>query len=142
MKRGFKYVSLFILLLPFFLVACQNKAREKVTGEEISQIRGAIESYIKKESSVEDSSYIYEINDPEQDKLLSLTYDHVHEGVEEKPESGVRTSHKGKYFACVDFVDKGGTVYDVDVYVVKEGDGWKVSDVILHKVGKENRLKE
>ncbi len=61
---------------------------------------------------------------------LHLTFDYVHEGVEETP--------GGRYVACVDFRGADGTIYDVDYYVDREDGRLRVQELVVHKVGEED----
>lgn len=47
----------------------------------------------------------------------------------------------GRFFACADFKEKGGskTPIDLDFYVKKDGDAWKVEQVLVHKVNGKAR---
>jgi hypothetical protein len=105
-------------------------AGEKASGEEAEKVRSTIESYVKQDSALKGGFLIY---DEKENKVLNLTYDHVHKGVE-KTESG-------EYFACVDFVDSDKNTYDLDIYVEKDGEEWDISDIVIHKVNDEDRLK-
>jgi hypothetical protein len=107
------------------------RAGEKVTGEEAEKVRSTIETYVKQDSDLKGGFLIY---DEKENKVLNLTYDHVHKGVE-KTESG-------EYFACVDFVDSDKNTYDLDVYVEKDGGEWDISDIVIHKVNGKDRLKK
>ncbi|HWP93421.1 MAG TPA: hypothetical protein VNN20_14605 [Thermodesulfobacteriota bacterium] len=106
------------------------RAGEKVTGEEAEKVRSTIETYVKQDSDLKGGFLIY---DEKENKVLNLTYDHVHKGVE-KTESG-------EYFACVDFMDSDKNTYDIDVYVDKEGESLNISKMIIHRVNSKDRLK-
>jgi len=106
------------------------RAGEKVTGQEAEKVRSAIESYVKQDSNLKGGFLIY---DEKENKVLNLTYDHVHKGVEK--------TEGGEYFACVDFVDSDKNTYDIDIYVDKEGESLNISKMIIHKVNGEDRLK-
>jgi hypothetical protein len=74
------------------------------------------------------------LTDPRSGAALELAFDHVHEGVEE--------TAGGRYVACVDFRGTDGTLYDVDYYVDREGEGYRVEDVVLHKADGENVISD
>lgn len=72
------------------------------------------------------------LTDPRVGAPVSMTFDHVHESVNETP--------GGRYVACVDFRDVDGTVYDVDYYVGREDGALRVEDLVLHKAAGESVL--
>ncbi|MGH7792722.1 MAG: hypothetical protein ACREOB_10470 [Thermodesulfobacteriota bacterium] len=127
-KRTFLALSgiIFLLVLGVGIL----RAGEKVSGEEAETVRSTIESYVKQDSDLKGGFLIY---DEKENRVLNLTYDHVHKGVER--------TEGGEYFACVDFVDSNKNTYDVDVYVDKEGEGLNISKMIIHKVNGKDRLK-
>jgi len=55
---------------------------------------------------------------------MSLTFDHVHQGVNKV---------NGEYVACVDFQREGQT-YDVDFFVQPQDGEWEVTRLRLHKI--------
>ncbi|MGB7291360.1 MAG: hypothetical protein WBD99_04225 [Thermodesulfobacteriota bacterium] len=118
---------IFLLVLGVGMV----RAGEKVTGGDAETVRSTIESYVRRDSNLKGGFLIY---DEKENKVLNLTYDHVHKGVE--------TTESGEYFACVDFVDSNKNTYDIDVYVDKEGESLNISKIIIHKVNGEDRLKK
>ena len=73
-------------------------------------------------------------DDPSGDGRLTLSFDHVHDGVKET--SG------GRQVVCVDFKSADGTVYDVDFYVDRaEASGdLVVEDAVVHKVSGKSVL--
>lgn len=117
----------------FLLVLGVGMARagEKVTGEEAEKVRSTIESYVKQDSNLKGGFLIYDVKE---NKVLNLTYDHVHKGVEQ--------TGGGDYFACVDFVDANKNTYDLDVYVQKDGEEWDISEIVIHKINGEDRFKK
>ena len=121
------WVVIFLLVIGVGMVY----AGEKVSGEDAEKVRSTIESYVKQDSDLKDGFLIY---DEKENKVLNLTYDHVHKGVEK--------TEGGEYFACVDFVDSDKNAYDLDVYVEKYGEEWDISDIVIHKVNGKDRLKK
>ena len=73
-------------------------------------------------------------DDPSGDGRLTLSFDHVHDGVKET--SG------GRQVVCVDFKSADGAVYDVDFYVDRaEASGdLVVEDAVVHKVSGKSVL--
>ena len=97
----------------------------KVPEETAAQVRQAIESHVKKDIALKDSFLLI---DPHTGKPMSLTFDHVHQGVKKV---------NGEYVACVDF-QREGQMYDVDFFVRQQDGEWEVSRLHVHKVdGKE-----
>lgn len=84
-----------------------------------------IESYVQNDARVKEAFLVL---DPRSGEPIRLTFDHVHEGVE---------AHDEGYVACVDFKDRTGKVYDVDVVVGKDAGPEQVAKVFLHKVDGE-----
>lgn len=118
---------IFLLVLGVGMV----RAGEKVTGGEAETVRSTIESYVKRDSNLKGGFLIY---DEKENKVLNLTYDHVHKGVEK--------TEGGEYFACVDFVDSDKNTYDLDVYVKQDVEEWDISEILIHKVNGKDRPKK
>ncbi|MBI4364065.1 MAG: hypothetical protein HY568_01415 [Candidatus Latescibacteria bacterium] len=87
-----------------------------------ARVRGEIERYVA--ADIKLKKYFF-LTDPRSDKTLRLLFDHVHEGVSASP--------KG-YGVCVDFKDKAGKVYDVDIFVSLGDTEARVEEIVLHKV--------
>jgi hypothetical protein len=119
-QRAFFAIAL--LLWPAWVSAGEGA---KVPEETAAQVRQAIESHVKKDMALKESFLLI---DPQTEKPMSLTFDHVHQGV---------SKVNGEYVACVDF-QRGETIYDVDFFVRPQDGGWEVSRLGVHKVdGKE-----
>ena len=75
-------------------------------------------------------------DDPTGDGQLTLTFDHVHDGVQ--------ATEGGRQVVCVDFKSADGTLYDVDFYVDRsEGsDALLVEDAVIHKASGKNVLSD
>lgn len=112
-----------VLLGTYFASACGSPQENAVPAAEV---REAIVSHIHSRG---DS---LTLTDPRSGASVSMAFDHVHQSMDPTP--------GGRYVACVDFRDADGTVYDVDYYVDREGEGLRVEDVVLHKVGDKSVL--
>lgn len=122
------FISLLAVLV---LAACgapqQEAAEEEAAGEVPAEaVRTAIADAIHAEGDM----VMLEVPGRPGEGPLHMTFDHVHEGVDETP--------GGRYVACVDFRGADGTIYDVDYYVAREGDVFRIEDVVLHEVAGEN----
>ncbi len=87
-----------------------------------AKVRGAIENYVTTDVRLKKFFFLI---DPRSNATLRLRFDHVHEDVS--------TSPKG-YVACVDFKDRAGKVYDVDLTVRVDEESARVEEITLHKV--------
>lgn len=87
-----------------------------------AKVRLEIERYVAADTQLKGYFFII---DPRSDKVLRLTFDHVHDGVSVNP--------KG-YIACADFKDKAGKLYDVDIVVDATDEPAQVREILLHKV--------
>lgn len=97
----------------------------------IDQLADAIDEWVATESAA--NGGFLTIEHPETGETLQLTLDHVHRE---------RLSHIGDqtYFACADFVDGDGTVYDLDVFMQgPTAEALQSTDVTLHKVSGDAR---
>jgi hypothetical protein len=114
-----------VLGLLFVLFAGNLYAGEPSTLDEAtkSKVRQEIERYVTTDTQLKKSFLLI---DPRTDRVLRLTFDHVHEGIMPHP--------KG-YAACADFKDKSGKVYDVDIVVDATKEQVQVQEIHLHKVG-------
>lgn len=106
------------LLCPVLVLAGEGG---KVPEETAAQVRQAIESQVKKDVALKNSFLLV---DPQTGKPTSLTFDHVHQGVNKV---------NGEYVACVDFQREGKT-YDVDFFVQPRDGGWEVTRLRVHKI--------
>jgi hypothetical protein len=113
-----------MLFMVTILVSCQKQEEKELSD---SEVRDAIVNYIKNEAGTDGT---FAIEDTVAGKTWQLTYDYVHETVQE--------TEDGRYYACVDFTE-GNNRLDLDIYVVKEDDKPKVSEVVIHKVNGESR---
>ncbi len=85
----------------------------------------AIQSWVNDQSKLLGGYFLY--YDAEARQPLALTLDHVHR-------ERVASLGNDVYFACADFKEKGGKMYDIDVFM-KDQDGELVpTDVSVHKV--------
>ncbi len=96
---------------------------EKTTVDEgtKAKVRQEIERYVSSDTQLKKYFFII---DPRTDKVLRLTFDHVHDGV---------AAHPKGYVACADFRDKAGKLYDVDIVVDAASDTAQVREIYLHK---------
>ena len=104
----------------------EPKAEKKRKKELIKKYSAAVESHIEAES--EEAGGGFPVHDHEGRKDWSLVLDHIHKN--KIVELGDDT-----FFACADFdEEEGKQKLDLDFYVKKEGNGWKVTEVLVHKV--------
>jgi hypothetical protein len=87
-----------------------------------AKVRQEIERYVASDTLLKRYFFII---DPRSDKVLRLTFDHVHDGV---------SVHPMGYIACADFKDKAGKLYDVDIVVDATEEPARVREILLHKV--------
>jgi len=88
-----------------------------------AQVKQAIEDYIARDTQLRGAFFL---RDPRDGAILRLSFDHVHERV--SPAEG------GTHYACADFKDDTGNVYDVDVYMQRSGSAYQPAKLVLHKV--------
>ena len=117
--------AIWIAALSVGVVACQPDEQTAKTPSE-NEVKAAIEEYVRQDISLRDAFFL---RDPRDESVLVLSFDHVHEQVHTTPEGGD--------YACVDFKDRAGDVYDVDVYMKQVGSGYEPLKLILHKVNGE-----
>ena len=89
-----------------------------------AQVKATIEGYVNRDIGLRGAFFL---RDPRDGSVLELTFDHVHETVHSVADS--------TRYACVDFKDQEGKVYDVDVYL--RNTGAEVARLVLHKVNGE-----
>lgn len=97
-------------------------AARVVTIEELSD---AITRYVDEDAALKGGYFL--VYDTVAAKPLALTLDHVHKE---------RLSHIGGqvYFACADFKDKNGKIYDLDVFMHGTSpETLRVTEVTVHK---------
>jgi hypothetical protein len=93
-------------------------------------LAAAITDYVNKESELKGGYFLF--FDREQDKPLALRLDKVHQ-------DRLSTLGDDVYFACADFEDTGGDMYDLDIFMKKGTSGFDVTDISLHKKNGEAR---
>jgi hypothetical protein len=101
--------------------------KQELTKEALAE---AIENYINEESTKTEGYYLF--NDPKERKDLYLKLDRVHKERLSRLSADI-------YFACADFKEKGGTMYDLDFFMKGTStDDLTFDEVYLHKEsGKE-----
>ncbi|MFQ5823867.1 MAG: hypothetical protein ACE5JB_07425 [bacterium] len=124
MKGGLFWIATGLLMI-FIFMSCQKKDEKKELSN--SHVKEVIVNYIKNETGPEGT---FAIEDTIEVKTWQLTYDYVHESVHK--------AEDGRYYACVDFTE-GDNRLDLDLYVAKEDDELKISEVVIHKVNGESR---
>jgi len=84
----------------------------------------AIEAWVNEQSKLLGGYFL--LYDTQAKKPLALTLDHVHRD---------RLASLGNdvYFACADFKEQGGTMYDIDVFMRDEDGKLVPTDVSVHK---------
>lgn len=129
-SHGFIGIVFLMILLLAALGTKITYADEAVTGEMAVETKNAIDEYVKQDSNLKGSFFIY---DEITKQVLDLKYDHTHKTV--------KKTDSGKYLACVDFVDDSKTIYDLDFYLDKTHAGnWEVYEIAIHKVNGQSRL--
>ena len=116
---------IWIAALSVGVVACQPDEQTAKTPSE-NEVKAAIEEYVRQDISLRDAFFL---RDPRDESVLVLSFDHVHEQVHTTPEGG--------YYACVDFKDDAGNIYDVDVYMEATDGDYQPAKLVLHKVNGE-----
>ena len=102
-SHGFIGIVFLMILLLAALGTKITYADEAVTGEMAVETKNAIDEYVKQDSNLKGSFFIY---DEITKQVLDLKYDHTHKTV--------KKTDSGKYLACVDFVDDSKIKYDLD----------------------------
>lgn len=115
-------ISRWIISLPLFILLASPAWPQAVPEEKARAVRETIEAYVKKDTELKGSFLLQEAKNQ---GVHQLKFDHVHTGVEKKGDA---------FFACVDFVDHAGKVYDVDVYVTEADQGLSVDKIVPHKI--------
>ena len=95
--------------------------QSEVTTEMIAK---AIEKHVKKVSKKSDGYFIVE--DKEAKKTLYLKLGKIHK-------ERLSAVKENLYFACVDFTNKDGKSYAIDVFLKDGGEKLKVTEMIVHK---------
>lgn len=97
---------------------------EKTTVDEgtKAKVLQEIERYVSADTQLKKYFFII---DPRTDRVLRLTFDHLHDGV---------AAHPKGFVACADFKDKAGKLFDVDIVVDAASESIQVREIYLHKV--------
>jgi len=84
----------------------------------------AITEYINEDTKLKGGYFLF--YDSKAQKPLALTLTKVHDD---------RLAQVGEnlYFACTDFKEAGGTMYDLDFFMKSHGKKLQVTEVMLHK---------
>jgi len=91
----------------------------------MDQVANVIESYIKEDSRIKGGYFLY--YDAKSKETLRLTLDKVHR-------DRLSQTAPGTYFACSDFKDPAGKVYDLDFWMHEGANGeLKVTEIMIHK---------
>lgn len=97
--------------------------------QETATMRDAIESEVRKATG----GGKLEILDARSGEVRSLTLVKVHDTA--------HVTQDGSAFACVDFKDAAGKIYDVDAFVTV-GDTYRLQELLLHKMDGKDRIRE
>ena len=98
-----------------------HKKTKKLTKETLA---AAIQDYVKKESK--ESGY-FVVQDEKARKTLHLKLEKVHK-------ERLATIGEHTYFACADFKEQGGVVYDLDIFMKDKEDGTlHFKTIMVHK---------
>ncbi len=91
------------------------------SGDTNTQIQAAMVDFIKNRTT----DGVYHYYDPVESRMLHLKYDYLHAGVK-------RTGDF--YVSCADFMDQDKRTLDVDIFVIDDGEEFRVTQALLHKV--------
>lgn len=127
-----------IFLAGAIAVSAQEHPREHPSEHPMSKkaevtketLASAITDYVSKESDLKGGYFLF--FDKKQNKPLALTLDNVHK-------DRLATLGDGVYFACADFKDTGGDMYDLDIFMKQGTKGLDVTDISVHKKNGEAR---
>lgn len=123
------FTLLFICTLGVF-AALPQPAEPQGAKEDDRAVRAAIASEL--DSSMRGGKL--EILDPRSGQARTVTFVELHDAVH-------RTGD-GSAYACADFKDESGKLYDVDVYVRGEDGGYRLKELVLHKADGKDRIRE
>ena len=107
-------------------LACQPAHHAVGGAAPEGDVKQAIADYVQQDAALRGAFLLLDHRDG---SVLRLSFDHVHDQVHEGEDGG--------HFACVDFKDAAGNVYDVDVFVKRAGQGYQPARLVLHKVNGE-----
>jgi hypothetical protein len=132
-KNFFKTAAVVSIALACISIKCycaehpeHPTGKQKPAGLTKDQLADAIEAYIKKEAAANNGNF--PITDEKSGEKLQLTLERVHRE---------RLARVGddKYFACVDFKNTKGTIYDVDFFMKGTSkENLTFSEFMIHKV--------
>jgi hypothetical protein len=111
----------------------EHPTDKKQAGLTKTELAAAIRQWVEKQSA--GNGGWLKVNDPVAAKTLQLKLEKVHDDrlSQVKPEV---------YFACADFVEKGGTKYDIDIFMQgTSNDDLKNTEVSVHKVNGKERYR-
>ncbi|NOY69720.1 MAG: hypothetical protein GXP53_09595 [Deltaproteobacteria bacterium] len=131
-------ITVFCFVTAFFFVACGylwagEHPSEHPTEQAIKQTKAitkdalatAVENYVNTKSAAADGYFSFV--DPKANKALSLTLVRVHK-------DRLARINKDTYFACADFKEKGGDMYDLDIFMQgQSAEQLKMTDIAVHK---------
>ena len=140
-----KKIILFTVFLPSLVVAQEHPTKSKKTehptttitpqivqGEKITlqNLAQAIESFVEADITLRGAFLVI---DPSTNEVLKLTLEKVHKE---------RLSHVSNniYFACADFYEDSGKIYDLDIFLQGNNtDNLTVTEISVHKEDGEAR---
>ena len=99
-------------------------------GKSADQLADAIEDFIKDDSKLKGGRFL--VYDPVDKKPLQLELVKVHT-------DRIGSVGDGVYYACTDMRDPDDTVYDLDFFMKKTDDGFKATEVTVHKKATQPR---
>ncbi len=91
----------------------------------IAMLSEAISDYVATDAKLKGGLFL--VYDPIEKKALQLTLAKVHE-------DKLATLGGGVYFACADFQNSDGKMYDLDIFMKGSKDGLETTEVSIHKV--------
>lgn len=130
MRQTRHLFALFFACSIGFFAARARPAEPQASKEEDRPLRAAIASEL--DSSIRGGKL--QILDTRSGEVRALTFVSLHDAVH-------RTGD-GSAYACADFKDDSGRLYDVDVYVRAEDGGYRLNELVLHKAEGKDRIRE
>lgn len=118
--------SLLLSVAAAWGLACQPVPHPDGGADSDLAAKQAIADYVQRDETLRGG---FLLPDPRDGSVLRLSYDRVHDQV--------HAAQDGGRYACVDFKDEAGNVYDVDVSVTPMEEGLQPSSLVLHKVNGE-----